>query len=134
MPNNNPIQPKLDDIFPILDSDLPIIPERPRIDRSLFNRTEDYGLVSDGHDTAIEALELKNKEFDKHIEARTELFSFIKGIFAAWLFIVLVILILSGLRTLRISDAVMIALLTTTTINMISLMVILAKYYFPGKK
>lgn len=48
-----------------------------------------------------------------------------------WLFILLVVVWQTGTRYLWLSDTVIIALITGTTVNIIALMVIVANYLFP---
>lgn len=49
-----------------------------------------------------------------------------------WLGLVLAVVIGSGLSYLRLSDAVLVAALTTTTANILVTLVIVAKYLFPS--
>lgn len=61
--------------------------------------------------------------------------SFSGRIFALVLFYVLAVLaiiVLCGFDVLSISDAVLIALLSTTTANVVGLLVIVMKYFFPA--
>lgn len=51
-----------------------------------------------------------------------------------WLITVLVIIILNGARVLNLSDKVIITLLSTTSINVIGLLVIVANYLFNKNK
>ncbi|RRB04586.1 hypothetical protein [Larkinella rosea] len=50
-----------------------------------------------------------------------------------WLFVILGIIVLEGLHLLDIPQAVTIALIGSTTINVTAFFVIVTKYLFPGK-
>lgn len=49
-----------------------------------------------------------------------------------WLLIILVIVVLTGLEKLTLSDAVLIALITTTTANIAAFFLGVVKYLFPN--
>ena len=51
-----------------------------------------------------------------------------------WLLVVTVLLYLNGFSVVHVSDAVLIALMTTTTANIIGTLLLVAKYLFPSKK
>lgn len=64
-------------------------------------------------------------------EQRKYFSTWIFGVVCAYLLIVLVLLYLTGFSLTRLSDTVLVALLTTTTVNVIGLLVIVARYLFP---
>lgn len=64
-------------------------------------------------------------------EQRKYFSTWIFGVVCAYLLIVLVLLYLTGFSLTRLSDTVLVALLTTTTANVIGLLVIVARYLFP---
>lgn len=64
-------------------------------------------------------------------EQRKQFSIWILGIVCVYLLIVLVLLYLTGFSLTILSDTVLVALLTTTTANVIGLLVIVARYLFP---
>lgn len=78
-------------------------------------------------------LELKKEELESRRQDRRQ-----RGRFSVWIFgfmgvymiFILVVLILSGCHVLRINDAVLISLLSTTTADVIGIFIIVAKYLF----
>jgi hypothetical protein len=51
-----------------------------------------------------------------------------------WLLIVTVLLYLNGFSIVHVSDSVLIAVVTTTTANIIGTLLVVAKYLFPNEK
>lgn len=64
-------------------------------------------------------------------EQRKQFSIWIFGIVCVYLLIVLVLLYLTGFSLTILSDTVLVSLLTTTTANVIGLLVIVARYLFP---
>ena len=87
---------------------------------------------ADFFDKRMKSLELKNKAQDIELRRKyaEQIFTFV----SLYMFAVFFILILSGSpSSFRISDAVLMTLLGTTTANVIGILVIVAKYLFPNK-
>lgn len=81
-------------------------------------------------------LQLKREQLQSQEQDRKQRGQFAKKIFwvvVIYIFAVIVIVILNGANVLRTSDSVNITLLGTTTANVISLFVIVAKYLFHAK-
>lgn len=95
------------------------------------------GLVEDSrsnsfYDDMIKLLDAKGKAQD--IEMRKEYASLIFKFVSYYMFFVFLLLFLSGTpSSFKMSDAVLITLLGTTTATVISLFVIVANYLFPKK-
>lgn len=86
----------------------------------------------------IHALQLENKDKESNINLRKELVPWMKWIVVAWLIftgiVVVSDLLLSAFCGSALSDAVLCALLTTTTANVLGLAVIVLKGLFPQSK
>lgn len=86
----------------------------------------------------LHALQLKNKDTETNINLRLELVPWMRWIVIAWLIftgvIVIADLIVTAILGRALSDAVVCALLTTTTANVLGLAVIVLKGLFPQKK
>ncbi len=70
-----------------------------------------------------------------NIDIRKEYVPKIFILVLTWIIFVSIVLVLSALKPcfdFELSDSVLIALLTTTTVNIISLLVLILKDYFPG--
>jgi hypothetical protein len=82
---------------------------------------------------------LRKKEHDLNVEKkmlgeRTKYAMCIFVLSATWLIFIAVIIVHSGLKTLKFADSVLIALITTTTINVLGLFYIVARWLFPNKE
>lgn len=75
----------------------------------------------------------KIKRYELDTELRRSLSILFTITINAWLFVVFLIL-LTNTKTLKLSDPVLITLLTTTTIQVLGMMVIILWDLFPGKK
>lgn len=87
---------------------------------------------ADFFDKRMRSLDLKNKAQDIELRRKyaEQIFTFV----SLYMFAVFFIIILSGSpSSFKISDAVLITLLGTTTANVIGVLVIVAKYLFPKK-
>lgn len=86
----------------------------------------------------IRAMKLANKDIETNIKLRLELVPWMRWIVIAWLIftgvIVIADLIVTAILGRALSDAVVCALLTTTTANVLGLAVIVLKGLFPQKK
>lgn len=72
--------------------------------------------------------------FSQNVSARKRYSYRIFLITSGWLIAVLTIIILSGLNILKLSDAVLIALLGSTTVNVLGFFVIVIQYLFNKDK
>ena len=82
-------------------------------------------------------LELKKEELESIRQDRRQRGKFSVSIFifmGSYLLLVLVVLVLSGVKVLSISDAVLISLLSSTTADVIGIFIIVAKYLFYHKE
>jgi antibiotic biosynthesis monooxygenase (ABM) superfamily enzyme len=70
----------------------------------------------------------------EYFEARKEFAQHIFTLVCLWLFFILIIVIASGKGNLILSDAVLITLITTTTVNVCGFLYVVAKFLFPPKK
>ncbi len=77
--------------------------------------------------------ELKAKDFHQSIKHRNILVYWVIAIVSVWLLIVSSILFLQGTSCVQLSDAVLITLLSTTTINILGLPLIILKGLFNKK-
>lgn len=68
----------------------------------------------------------------QNIEERKKYASYIFYMVCFWLLAIMTIVILVGAKVLVISDAVLIALITSTTLNVVAFFVIVTKYLFPS--
>lgn len=89
--------------------------------------------------TTIEALELefKRERLEGERQNREQRKRYAKWLFSficAYMIIALIILVLVGKECLTIHDSVLIAMLTTTTANVIGLFAIVARYLFYRRK
>lgn len=86
----------------------------------------------------LHALQLENKNTETNINLRLGLVPWMKKIVIAWLIftgvIVIVDLVFTAIFGKALSDAVVCALLTTTTANVLGLAVIVLKGLFPQHK
>lgn len=76
--------------------------------------------------------ELNSRKQDR--EQRGEYVGKIHDLVSTYIAVVLMFVLFQGLGFLRISDKVMITLLSTTTINVIGIFIIVAKYLFHTKE
>lgn len=84
-------------------------------------------------------IELLKQELEELKDTHTLRLKFAKSIFwvvVLWLLFVSIILVMEGfwLWDFSLSDAILITILTTTSINIIGLLVIVAKWLFPNGK
>ncbi|KAB2914478.1 MAG: hypothetical protein F9K23_13710 [Bacteroidetes bacterium] len=89
----------------------------------------------------LEAKRLKNEEsklkltaLKEYLEARKDFANLIFTLVCVWLFFILVIVIATGKGNLVLSDTVLVALITTTTINVCGFLYVIAKFLFPSKE
>jgi hypothetical protein len=75
----------------------------------------------------------KVKRYEQDTELRSSLTILFTLTINAWLFAVFIIL-LTNSKTLKLSDSVLITLLTTTTIQVLGMMIIILWDLFPGGK
>lgn len=90
------------------------------------------------HVEKIHALQLENQDKESNINLRKDLVPWMKWIVVAWLvftgIIVIIDLFFSTFLGKALNDAVLCALLTTTTANVLGLAIIVLKGLFPQKK
>ena len=83
-------------------------------------------------DLQLKEIQVKSQEQDR--EQRGKFAKKIFWVVVGYLAVVLLIVILGGAKVLFTTDTVLITLLGTTTANVISLLVIVAKYLFHSKE
>jgi len=74
--------------------------------------------------------ELKLKSLAQDIRERKKFAGWIYWMVVGWLIVILTIIVLVGMRLLRISDAVLLGLIGATTVNVTTFFVIVTKYLF----
>ena len=87
--------------------------------------------VSRNYKKALEDEELKSRTQDR--EQRKKFATRIFWVVIAYIAVVFVVLFFCGYSCIYLSDAVLITLLSTTTANILSLLVIVFNYLFPKK-
>lgn len=104
-----------------------------RIDDALSQENNKVELnLSSSEDAIRRASMLEDYTSKKQDREQRKWFSaWIFGVVCIYLLIVLVLLYFTGFSLTRLSDTVLVALLTTTTANVIGLLVIVARYLFP---
>ncbi|WP_268847254.1 hypothetical protein [Flavobacterium aestivum] len=111
------------------------------IDNRAFNEEQSYERKSDQRKLTeidilkaqVNKLELRNKRYKDNTELRRGLAILFTITINAWLFAVFLIL-LTNTKTLKLSDSVLITLLTTTTIQVLGMMYVILKNLFPSRK
>lgn len=111
------------------------------VDNRAFNEEQSYERKSDQRKLTeidilkaqVNKLELKNKRYKDNTELRGGLAILFTITINAWLFAVFLIL-LTNTNTLKLSDSVLITLLTTTTIQVLGMMYVILKNLFPSVK
>ena len=83
--------------------------------------------------TQVIKLELKNRRYKDNSELRRGLAIMFTLTINGWLFVVFLIL-LTNSQTLKLSDSVLIALLTTSSANVLGMMYVILKNLFPNGK
>jgi hypothetical protein len=85
---------------------------------------------------SLEKLRLVNKELRQNIEGRKEWGDRVFYIILCWLVSVVAIVLCDGFtfRGFRLDDSVLIAFISTTTVNVLTLGYIVANYLFPKPK
>jgi hypothetical protein len=95
---------------------------------------QELKIQADKHEVDVERLALANREEGYNIQERKK---YAKRLFVTlliWMIIILVFLALSALKIFELSDTVLIALITTTTLNFSGFFFAVVKYLFPEKK
>lgn len=85
----------------------------------------------DDYDKARRDAELKSFKDDNY--SRKVYGYLIFGLVFAWLGVILWIVIAAGSGWYKLSDTVLVALITTTTLNIIGLLLVVTQYLFPKK-
>ena len=95
--------------------------------------------VKSSYDLTRERLELTQRAV--HLDQDRQFFSsqqrfamLIFSLVVAWLYAVLIVVFLCGLRILTLSDAVLVALLGTTTVNVLALFAAVTAWLYPKQK
>ena len=84
----------------------------------------------------ITELGVKKEELESYIQDRKERKRYANKLFyflSVFVFIILLIVILSGLDIIKLETSIMITLITTTTANIISIFIYVVKYLFKSK-
>jgi hypothetical protein len=94
-------------------------------DLGIFQRKErETALQKKEHELEVERVMLKQRK-------RYAFLLF--GLSAVWLVFIGIFLILAGLEKLKVADSVLIALISTTTANVLGLFYIVARWLFPNR-
>ena len=115
-------------------------PENPGLEHSgpPLEDKDTEGIVAEHitnmlHDRRKQAEE-KVKDSQQHREQRKEYAGKIFWLVCGWLFVLLTLVFSAGKNWISLSDSVLIALITSASVNIIGLMVIVANYLFPKIK
>lgn len=111
------------------------------VDNRAFNEEKSYENNNDQRNltqiellkTQVIKLELKNRRYKDNSELRRGLAIMFTLTINGWLFAVFLIL-LTNSNTLKLSDSVLIALLTTSSANVLGMMYVILKNLFPNGK
>lgn len=111
------------------------------VDNRAFNEEKSYENNNDQRNltqiellkTQLIKLELKNRRYKDNSELRRGLAIMFTLTINGWLFVVFLIL-LTNSQTLKLSDSVLIALLTTSSANVLGMMYVILKNLFPNGK
>ena len=111
------------------------------VDNRAFNEEKSYEHNNDQRNltqiellkTQVIKLELKNRRYKDNSELRRGLAIMFTLTINGWLFVVFLIL-LTNSQTLKLSDSVLIALLTTSSANVLGMMYVILKNLFPNGK
>ena len=111
------------------------------VDNRAFNEEKSYENNNDQRNltqiellkTQVIKLELKNRRYKDNSELRRGLAIMFTLTINGWLFVVFLIL-LTNSQTLKLSDSVLIALLTTSSANVLGMMYVVLKNLFPNGK
>ena len=111
------------------------------VDNRAFNEEKSYENNNDQRNltqiellkTQVIKLELKNRRYKDNSELRRGLAIMFTLTINGWLFVVFLIL-LTNSQTLKLSDSVLIALLTTSSANVLGMMYVILKNLFPNGK
>lgn len=111
------------------------------VDNRAFNEEKSYENNNDQRNltqiellkTHVTKLELKNRRYKDNSDLRRGLAIIFTLTINGWLFAVFLIL-LTNSQTLKLSDSVLIALLTTSSANVLGMMYVILKNLFPNGK
>ena len=111
------------------------------VDNRAFNEEKSYENNNDQRNltqiellkTQVIKLELKNRRYKDNSELRRGLAIMFTLTINGWLFVVFLILLINS-QTLKLSDSVLIALLTTSSANVLGMMYVILKNLFPNGK
>ena len=111
------------------------------VDNRAFNEEKSYENNNDQRNltqiellkTQVIKLELKNRRYKDNSKLRRGLAIMFTLTINGWLFVVFLIL-LTNSQTLKLSDSVLIALLTTSSANVLGMMYVILKNLFPNGK
>lgn len=106
-----------------------IISESPSSDKDVIVRTK---MEYDAHEIARKEIELRG--LSDNIIARKIYAKLIFLLNVAWLGAILWIIIASGSGWYKISDTVLVALITSTTVNITAFFLVVTRYLFPSAK
>ena len=88
----------------------------------------------------IQNMAIRNKREQAEVDGivqdnnqRRRYAGYILFLVVAWLLVVLLVVVACGRQCLHLSDAVLIALISTTTVNVVALFAIVAHYLFPNR-
>lgn len=120
---------------PPVPAPVPIrLPTREQIDQNLSDvQPEEIQLsVNEGRDLDEMLKKVNLKGAIQDIDERKKFAKWIFWMVVGWLVVILGIIICSGSKCLILSDAVVIALISSTTVNVTTFFVIVTKYLFPS--
>jgi hypothetical protein len=121
--------PSFDKIKPPLPKEEIDAVLKPDDDQESFNSAQDFAALEaeDKHKHELEKLAGLEQDRLQRKEYAGKIFWLV----CAWLFVLSLMILLAGCAIIRLSDAVMITLISGASINIIGLMVIVANYLFP---
>jgi hypothetical protein len=93
---------------------------------------EDSLSLSEEIDYELKLKEAQLESYQQDVKERKRYAFWIFFMVAIWLLLILLIIFLVGLGIMTLSDAVVISLITSTTINVAAFFLVVTKYLFPS--
>lgn len=126
-----------DSLEEILNSAEIPAPTKPSVEEQQLQQQGDNPNALDEEDKRINRLRNdrysdENEHWKKIYELRAQYIPYLFFMVVGWLIFAAVTVLLTGLELLKISDAVLIALITTTTATVLGIFIIVAKWLFPS--
>lgn len=111
----------------MVDTEEAVIEEKKELEEGRLHELEKQALE-------LQLLKAQIQKFEDDNESRREFSRNIFTVTVIWMFLVLVIVIQSASGKWRLSDSVLITLISTTTANVIGIFIIVANYLFNRDK